>query len=880
VADLRDCLQEDLADRYRLERELGRGGMATVFLAQDLRHRRHVALKVLTPELATAVGVERFQREIHLAASLQHPHILPVHDSGESAGLLWYTMPYVEGQSLRERLREETRLGIDEAVTVAWEVADALECAHAAGIIHRDVKPENILLCRGHALVGDFGIARAMHEAGETLTQSGLIVGTPAYMSPEQGGISSHSAGPRSDIYSLGCVLYEMLTGERPFAGPTPHAIIARRLLEAPFDVRLARPGVPEPLAAVVMRALATEPGDRYATAAEFGRALLNADRSPTTRAVGVHRGVPKRGARALRRLWRLRAVAIPLLIALGLFAVIRWDMRQRAPSLAPGPIRVAVLPFENIGDSADGYFADGITDAVRDKLTSVSGVEVIASASSRQYRKSTKAPQQIGRELAVQYLLTGRVRWAKRETGPSRVQVRPELIDVASGAERWGEAFDAALTDVFEVESEIAARVVVQLDLALGSNGAERATDPPTDNLAAYDAFLRGRAAMEKSASDIRNLSQAEAAFSQAVALDSSFAPAWARLARVLATMYFLGPPTEVRAQACRRAAERAVALAPAKPDGYLALGEYYGYVLKDYAKVFIQDSTALAFAPGDAELIARLAYDEVALGRWESARPRLEQAARLDPRSDAPGRVLGQALFFTRRYREAAEVFDRQIRSDPSDLVVRHFRAMVALAEGDLTHAQTVLRGAPREMTLPSLVFFASTWDLYWMLDSTQRSQLLRLSASAFNGNRGSWGLVFTETLALQGSTARSRAYADSARLAYEEQLRASPDDAWLHAARGLTLAYQARQAEAIQEGLQAVALARTSTFPQLRPYLQHQLARIYILAGETEKALDHLEPLLKLSYHLSPGWLRIDPTFAPLRGNPRFDRLVNGT
>ena len=268
------ALAHSLRDRYVLERELGRGGMATVYLARDLRHQRHVALKRLAPELASAVGVERFEREIRLAASLQHPNILPVHDSGEAGGTLWYTMPYVAGESLRDRLRREPRLGIVEAVDLAREVAEALDCAHAAGIVHRDIKPENILLSRGHALVADFGIARAAHEAGETLTQTGLMVGTPAYMSPEQVGAAGHAVDARSDIYSLGCVLYEMLAGERPFAGPTPHAMLARRLTEPPPDVRLARPELPEWLAAAVTRSLARDPEDRFASAGELATAL------------------------------------------------------------------------------------------------------------------------------------------------------------------------------------------------------------------------------------------------------------------------------------------------------------------------------------------------------------------------------------------------------------------------------------------------------------------------------------------------------------------------------------------------------------------------------------------------------------------------------
>src|ERR671933_658888 len=270
---LRDQLQGALAGRYAIERELGRGGMATVYLAQDLRHERPVALKVLHPELAHALGPARFQREIKLAARLQHPHILSVHDSGEAAGQLWFTMPFVEGEALRDRLTRERQLPVEDALRIAREAAEALDYAHAQGVVHRDIKPENVLLSRGHALVADFGIARALQGGAERLTETGLAVGTPAYMSPEQAA-AERELDARTDIYSLGCVLYEMLSGEPPFTGPTAQAVIAKRLAGEAPSVRRVRPSVPEAVDRAIGRALALVPADRYATAAEFGQAL------------------------------------------------------------------------------------------------------------------------------------------------------------------------------------------------------------------------------------------------------------------------------------------------------------------------------------------------------------------------------------------------------------------------------------------------------------------------------------------------------------------------------------------------------------------------------------------------------------------------------
>jgi serine/threonine-protein kinase len=842
---------------------------------------------VLHPELAQTLGPERFLREIETVARLQHPNILTVHDSGETAGQLWFTMPFVEGESLRDRLRRDPQLPVEVALRIATDAARALQYAHDHAVIHRDIKPENLLLTKdGSTLVADFGIARALDASDERLTETGMSVGTPTYMSPEQAAGNRH-LDARTDVYSLGTVLYEMLAGEPPFTGATAQTVIAKRFSGEVPRVRRARPSVPESLEQVISCALAPVAADRFGSAADFARALQPS--VPTPPAMPSMPTTPARPPVSRQRRVPAAAITLGLGILIGLGVLFAW--RRSHPDVDASNTKVlAVLPFENLGDSADAYFADGVASDLRARLSQVAGLAVIARGSSNEYRKTTKTQQQIARELGVDYLLTATVQWEKVAGGTTRVRVSPELVDVRPGhapQTRWGQPFDAALTDVFQVQADIAGQVAQALNVALGDSAKHELAAAPTQNLPAYEAFLRGEAASQGMAvlaaapgvSQPTSLRLAITAYEQAVALDSTFIQAWAQLARAQAT-HFRAVPTPAVADAARRAAERARALAPTRPEGHQALGMYYSYVLADKSRAYTEDSSALALAPGNAELLRAAGFDAFALGRWEAARGHLEQAARLDPRSAATADQLGQLLLYIRQYPEAERTLDHALQLLPADLLVRADRATVALAQGDLAGAQTIINAAPKEVDPAALVAFVANYtDLMWVLDQNQQHLLLRLTPSAWDGDRGVRGTIFAQTYALQGNGAKAHLYADSARLAYRELLEVTPEDPQRHVFLGLALAYLGQKEAAIREGQRGVALLPVSRDAFLGPYIQHQLVRIHLLVGEPEKALDQLEPLLNIPYYLSPGWLKIDPNFAPLRGNPRFERLVNG-
>ncbi|MEP7347535.1 MAG: serine/threonine-protein kinase, partial [Gemmatimonadaceae bacterium] len=518
--------------------------MAVVYLARDLKHNREIALKVVRSDVTFPGAAVRFAREIRLAARLQHPHILPVYDSGESANQLWYTMPFVDGESLRDRLERDRQLPVADAIRLAREAALALEYAHQQGVIHRDIKPENLLLTKdGSVLVADFGIARALAGndgptalGGSTrVTEVGLALGTPAYMAPEQ-AMGERDVDGRADIYALGAVLYEMVAGEAPFVGATPGAIMARSLTEAPRPLNQSRAGVTPALETTIANALAKNPEDRFASAQAFVRSLdgaLDSIRS-TPSAAATRRLAGSIGMRSTARRIALAAGVVALAVA-AVLGVRRFETRS-APE-----IHLAVLPFENRGAAEDAYFADGIADELRGKLASLNGFRIVARASSDQYRNSSKRPGDIGRELGVSYLLNATVRWAKASDGSSRVQVVPELVRAETGEIAWQQPFEANLTDIFQVQGQIAGQVAGALGAVLGTGEQRRLVKPPTTDLAAYDLYLRAGA--ERSTSQAKTRAKI-ALLEQAVARDSTFAYAWAFLSSSLSGLYSNGAP------------------------------------------------------------------------------------------------------------------------------------------------------------------------------------------------------------------------------------------------------------------------------------------------------------------------------------------------
>ncbi len=660
-------LKAALADRYRIERELGEGGMATVYLAHDLRHDRLVALKVLKPNVSAALGVERFLKEIRVTASLQHPHILPLFDSGDVDGMLYYVMPLVEGESLRDRLAREQLLPVDEAVRIVQQVAGALDFAHRHGIIHRDIKPENILLHDREALLSDFGIAIALNADGEErLTGTGLSVGTVQYMSPEQAS-GERDLDARSDIYSLGAVAYEMLAGEPPVTGPTARAMIARLMTGQPTPLRVMRDAVSPSLEAAVMRALAKAPVDRFASARDFA-AALPAPGAPTPRDAGVDASP---ATRAPRRWHPLPFALLGVLLVAGAWTLVRSGALQRFSQArggagAPIVIRsIAVLPLDNYsGDSTQEYFAEGMTDELTTALATISQIRVTSRGSAMQFQgKNRPATPAIAKALDVDAIVEGSV-----SRSGDKVRISAQLIDARADRHLWAESFERQSSDVLALQGELASAIAREINVRLTDNEQSRLAATPTVNPDGHDAYLKGRYFFNRPSDE--NLQKAIAQFEEATRLSPAFAPAYSGLSDAyLWAGYNEGflTATEGKTRALS-AAEKAVRLDDNSAEAHTSLAVFKLFYDRDWAGSEREFRRALALNPNYAFAHDQFAMGLAFTGRFDESIAESRLAAQLDPLSPQVLVDACMAPIFQKNFAAARELARQAADLDPT--------------------------------------------------------------------------------------------------------------------------------------------------------------------------------------------------------------------
>ncbi len=865
-------LRTALAGRYAIEREVGAGGMATVYLAEDVKHHRKVALKVMRPELAASLGPTRFLREIETAARLQHPHILPLHDSGETDGFLYFVMPFVEGESLRARLARDGELPVGEAARIVRDVVDALSHAHGQGVVHRDIKPDNVLLSGRHALVTDFGVAKAVSEATgrQGITTVGVALGTPAYMAPEQAAADPH-VDHRADIYAVGALAYELLTGRPPFEGANAQQVLSAHVTQAPDPVTRRRATVPAVLETIVMRCLEKKPADRWQSADELLvqlEAFVTPSGGITPTATRPFAGVRPAVRRPVAAL--AGAAALMVTAAVGVWAV----MRGGDGGSAAKP-RIVVLPPRNLGPAEQAYVADGIAEEINNRLVALSGLEVIGRTSAERYRDSDKTPRQIGEELGAQYLLALRV----ASEGPARqrrLRVSAELLWGETEAQLWGKSFTAdQADDYFRVQEEIAAEVARGMGVALGAGERERLGVRPTTNAEAYDYYLRGTAAWDRGLA-VEDFRAAEERFQRAVELDPQFAAAWIGLGLSHIEQYwFYGDRTDRRRELARAALDRAAALTPEVPEVDFALGifHYHGYY--DYARALERLQRAVTADPGRAQFHEWIGYVYRRSGRIDEAITALERAAQLDPGS---GRViggLGETYGLAGRYREGRAMVDRAHDLSPTDWPARWIGVHIAIAQGDRAGAGERARVAIARLGAPSLLVNRPDVLRQWALLLTPADRRVLQPFPPLTAAIADTAGYYLARGAIQTVSGQdARADYDAAATAYRRVTRDRPDEFKYFMGLARALAALDRRADAIQAAERAVELAAVDRYEGLWAYAT--LAEVLLQFGERERAAEELARFAAAA-PLCRDLVRHDPLYADLRDHPRLRQLL---
>lgn len=866
---------------YEIEGELGRGGMGVVYRAWQRKLNRLVALKMLTgyygpPEL------KRFFAEAETAAALHHTNIVHIYDVGEHEGAPFFAMEHVEGGSLADRLRAGT-LTPQETARLLIPVARALDFAHRNNVVHRDMKPANILLDpQGVPKVTDFGIAKRL-AAESALTLSGAIIGTPVYMAPEQARGTSRDVGAAADIYSLGAILYEMLAGRPPFLpDESDTSIVVRVATENPVSPAWHRPGVPRDLETICLKCLAKEPGQRYPSA--------NAVADDLQRFVDHEPILTRRVSRVLQRgpsrLFAIIGVVAILALGLFLFPSMRSRLgKSTAPTTPAAPLEksIAVLPFENLSaNQENSFFADGVQDEVLTNLAKVADLKVISRTSVMQYRTTaSRNLPEIAQALKVAHVLVGSVQRAS-----NRVRVTAQLIDARTDAHLWAEHYDRPLDDVFAIQSEIAKAIVEQLRAKLSPGEKAAIEQQPTINLEAYDYYNQAKAIVATSAFGAGfgdKLAEAARLLDEAVAKDPNFVLAYCELAGVHDFTYFSGVDhTPARLALAEKAVQNALRLRPDSGEAHLARAQhlYQGYL--EYEKALAELALASRTLPNDPRVFELSGYIIRRQGRQEEGLRQLERAVELDPRNFATLQQTALSYEGLRRYPEMTAALDRALAIVPNDIDTRISRAQAELDWKADTR--------PLHQTIDALLSsqptaagnFADNW-LYLALCERDFPAAARALAALGEHNFGPDAILFSPKFC-EGFVARVRGDADAAQAAFaaareqqEKVIATQGEYGPALCVLGVIDAALGRKEDALREGRRAVELLPFERDALNSVRVREFLAVIYAWIGEKDLACEQLEAATKLPASASYGQLRLHPYWDPLRGDPRFEKIV---
>ncbi len=878
LGELDVCDAEWRIGNYQVLEEIGRGGMGVIYRARQRHSRRIVALKrILSYHADSQETLARFRREAQAAASLDHPNILPIYEVNEcDDGLPFFSMKFAGGGSLLDAapaLRGEPR----RSVALMAKVARGVQYAHGQGILHRDLKPGNVLLDgRGEPLVSDFGLAKWL-DTSSHLTRTLTIFGTPGYIAPEQVNGSSGKLGPTSDVYSLGAILFDLLTGRPPFLGEHALKVIQQASEKPAPKLRTLMPGLDRDLETICAKCLEREPSARYRSAGDLaedlerwleGRHIIARPVSP-----------PARAWRWTRRNPVVAGMAALLLVLGSAVGVMIWNGEMAGAPAASG---IAVLPFESLSsDKENAFFADGVYDGVSTKLAKVANLKVISHNSVAKYR-GARNTQEIGRALNVAYVLEGSVR---REAG--RIHLNAQLIDTRTDAHVWAQEYDRDLNDVFTLQSEIAQKITDQLGAEVSSTEKAAIQEPPTTDLVAYDSYLRAKDLINGIAFSTRaneDLMQAVHLLDRAIARDPLFFLAYGELAGAHDRIYFLGfDHNEARIKLAETAVQSMRRLRPESGETHLALAQHFYWAYADYARATLELAAAQRTLPNESRIPLMAGYIDRRQGNWDKSIGEMNRALELDPRDFSILQQISLTYQLVRRYKETAETLDRVLAMAPNDVPTRVKRAWVDLqwrADPKPLHTtiETILAQDPN--AAPVLV---NQWLDLALFERDPAAAERALAAMPTDGCYDE-NIPFPNTWC-EGLVARFRGDEKAARAAFttahkelEQTVRAQPSYALALCALGVVDAVLGNKQDAIREGERAVELLPVSKNSLEGPMLIQYLAVIYAWTGEKDRALERLSEATRLpGSHVTYGNLHLSPLWDPLRGDPRFEAIV---
>ncbi len=869
---------------YRILEKLGEGGMGVVYKAHDTKLDRLVALKFLPSHVSTNEETKkRFLQEAKAAAALNHSNICTIYGVEEADSQMFIAMEYVDGGTLRDRIPFAKP---EDSINTAIQIGEALEEAHAKGIVHRDIKADNIMLTsKGQTKVMDFGLAKL--RGSLKLTRSSSTVGTLAYMAPEQ--IQGGEVDSRSDLFAFGVLLFEMLTGKTPFRGEHEAAMMYSILNETPHSIRNYLPDISPACERILEKALEKNPEERYQSAADMVADLKRWRRETA----GVHRPTSPQVQKPeiaehpvgqtlkhnepafafIRKNLRLAGAAIILVVVIvGAIVFHPWN------GMSTDRKTLVVLPFENQSDASKEYFSDGITEEITTRLSGLSGLGVIARSSARTYKGSKKSVKEIGNELGVHYVLEGTVQWSGQQ-----VRVVPELINVGTGLQVWSHTFDASVSDAFSLQSNIASKVAEALDVKLLKPETVTLGQKLTTNAQAYDYYLQGIEYSSRSVTK-SDFTIAEDLFHRAIQADPSFAAAYAKLSIVYSNMYwFFYDRTQARLEESKRTAEKALSLSPDLSAAHEAMGWYFYHCLLDYTNSLKEFSTALDLQPGNPDVYYGMATVYRRQGLMTESIDAFQKAIQGNPRVADLVRQLGETQTLARQYREADATYDRSLSLAPDIQTVYAEKATnLVLWKGDLPAALEVIkRGRQLGSVVEDKGIDIEEYIMNMMrgnLDEAERV-VNGIPASGIT-NQFTYSpksLLLATIWTLRGSTAKARSYFDEARTQLEREVKLRPEDERIHSALGIAYAGLGLKADGIREGERGVDLLPVEKEAWRGTFRLTDLARIFAMTGDQDKAIDLLQRLLSIPSELSATYIRLDPRWNSLHGNPRFEKLV---